>query len=74
MALGFAGRSGLEAALRDLDSRWDTGPYGAAARTLIADHAQGLVQRLEDFDDLVREVSGANGHLVVSHGEPHPRT
>jgi spectinomycin phosphotransferase len=70
--LDFAGRQGLEAALQELDRPWHGGPFAEPARHLLSDQAGELLRRIGDFDQLVREVSAAEGRVVVSHGEPHP--
>jgi spectinomycin phosphotransferase len=72
LTLGFAGRAGLEVALTDLDCSWQSGPFGERARALVATHARGLMQRLDDFAQLVRTVSAVERRVVISHGEPHP--
>ncbi|MCT2594654.1 phosphotransferase [Streptomyces sp. N2-109] len=50
----------------------DEGPYAEPARALVAKHAAGLRQRLDEFDRLVTELSRSGAELVVTHGEPHP--
>jgi spectinomycin phosphotransferase len=72
LALGFAGRPGLEAAMQDLGRSWDGGPFAEPARALLANHAGHLRRLLDDFDQVVRAVAAARGAPVITHGEPHP--
>jgi hypothetical protein len=62
-------RDDLEEALGDLDSPWDTGPYGERTRQLLAQHADDVVAMLAAHDRLIEGISRDN--WVVTHGEPH---
>lgn len=64
-------RASLEAALRDLDARWETGPFAERARRLLRTHARDLGRRLGEYDEAVARVRGAPNPWVVTHGEPH---
>jgi spectinomycin phosphotransferase len=72
LALGFAGRPGLEAALQELDDPWTCGPFAEPARAWLASHAGDLGRLLDDFDQVVRAVVATQGTPVITHGEPHP--
>jgi spectinomycin phosphotransferase len=64
-------RDGLDAALRDIDGRWDTGPFGEAARRLLAGAADAVQRRLTEYDGLVDALRDGPAGWVVTHGEPH---
>jgi spectinomycin phosphotransferase len=70
--LDFAGRDGLEAAMKDLDSTWRGGPFAEPARAWLAGCAGDLGRLLTDFDQLMAEVATADRAPVITHGEPHP--
>jgi spectinomycin phosphotransferase len=72
LALGFAGRAGLEAAMSAVHQDWNGGPYSEPARALLAGHIDDLDHLLDDFDHVVRAVAAAQMSPVVTHGEPHP--
>jgi spectinomycin phosphotransferase len=62
-------RESLDAALRDLRRPWGTGPFGEAARTLLAGAEEVVRRLLEAFDRLARAVR--DSEPVITHGEPH---
>jgi spectinomycin phosphotransferase len=72
LALGFAGRAGLEAAMRDLDAPWNDGSFAEPARAWLAGHDAEIRQLLDNFDQVVRAVMAEQGTPVITHGEPHP--
>jgi len=49
----------------------DAGPFTEPAIRRLAANAQGLRERLAEYDELVAVVAGASGRFVVTHGEPH---
>jgi spectinomycin phosphotransferase len=69
--LRLAGRTDLEAALRDVDRSWSGGPYAERARLALASRASEVVEVLGLFDRLARDVAGGGAAWVVTHGEPH---
>jgi spectinomycin phosphotransferase len=86
LALGFADRAGLEAAMHDVNYVWEAatdassdrpgnaggGPYAEPARAWRARHVGDLGRALDDFDHVVRAVAAAQVPPVITHGEPHP--
>jgi spectinomycin phosphotransferase len=70
-SLDIEGRSGLVQALHATD-RWTGGPFAPSTQKLLADNADLLRTRLDDFDQLAAEVRGRGAPHVVTHGEPHP--
>jgi spectinomycin phosphotransferase len=70
---GFAlpGRDELEAALAQLGTPWDGGPFAEPARRLLARHAESVRDRLGAYDLLAGRVRDEAGDWVVTHGEPH---
>jgi spectinomycin phosphotransferase len=66
------GRTGLEAALGELDQVWSGGPFSEPARGELANHAHEVRRWLASFDDLADRVSRSQAQLVVTHGETHP--
>jgi spectinomycin phosphotransferase len=72
LELGFAGRSGLEAAMDDVNDAWNGGPYAEPARAWLASHIDDLARLLDAFDDVVRAVAATQEAPVITHGEPHP--
>jgi spectinomycin phosphotransferase len=86
LELGFAGRAGLEAAIRDVDRTWEAatdaasvrpgdavgGPYTEPARAWLARHLADVGRLIDDFDHVVRVVAATQMSPVITHGEPHP--
>jgi spectinomycin phosphotransferase len=72
LELGFAGRRGLEAAVKDVDSTWVGGPFAEPARAWLASHVGDLGRLLDDFDQVVHAVVATQAASVITHGEPHP--
>jgi spectinomycin phosphotransferase len=64
-------RDRLTAALADLATPWDTGPFGEPTRRLLERHAEALARALDHYDRLVATVAEAGGPHVLTHGEPH---
>jgi spectinomycin phosphotransferase len=69
--IGLSWRGDLEMALRELDRPWTGGPFAEPARSLLADAAARIRQRLDTLDQRARDAACA-GEIVVTHGEPHP--
>jgi hypothetical protein len=59
----------LKEACRMLDRPWEDGPYGEAARELLAQHEVALAAAFGRYDELARCVR--TDDFVVTHGEPH---
>ncbi|MDP9333052.1 MAG: aminoglycoside phosphotransferase family protein [Actinomycetota bacterium] len=66
-------REDLTAVLTEHSGRWDTGPYGEAARALLARHAREVERVLARYDTLVVGTRRRADRMVLTHGEPHPR-
>jgi spectinomycin phosphotransferase len=64
-------RADLEEALRDLDVRWDFGPFSESMRELLRACTDGLERVLQAYDGVAAAVSGRSEPWVVTHGEPH---
>ena len=64
-------RDALEAALAHLGTRWDAGPYGERARTLLAADQAGLRALLVAYEELAVPVRREPERFVLTHGEPH---
>jgi spectinomycin phosphotransferase len=64
-------RDRLAAALDDLATPWDTGPYGEPTRRLLDRHAGALAGALDRYDALAAAAASAGGPRVLTHGEPH---
>jgi spectinomycin phosphotransferase len=71
--LEVPGRSGLDAALEELGSTWDGGPYSEPARLVLARHASDVVELLALADRLAADVARGRSNWVITHGEPHAR-
>ncbi|HEY7070491.1 MAG TPA: hypothetical protein VH479_10270 [Acidimicrobiales bacterium] len=69
--LAIAYRDRLAAALEDLASPWDTGPYGEPARRLLERHASPLIAALGRYDDSAAALAREGAARVLTHGEPH---
>lgn len=54
---------------RLVDRRWDGGPHGTEARTLVADRVHAIAGWTERYHALADVARGAD--WVVTHGEPH---
>ena len=65
------GRAALEAGLAQLDTPWESGPFGEPARELLRARVGELWDRLQAHDRLVERLRDAPGAWVVTHGEPH---
>jgi spectinomycin phosphotransferase len=64
-------RGAFNAALRELDRPWDSGPYGERARQLIAESRSGTEALFNLYDELAEKVAASDEPWVVTHGEPH---
>jgi spectinomycin phosphotransferase len=71
VGLELAGRSRLEAALRELNERWSGGPLSEPARQAFSIHAADMAEFLSLADRLAAGVERRGGGWVVTHGEPH---
>jgi Ser/Thr protein kinase RdoA (MazF antagonist) len=69
--LELPSRAALVEALRDLDRRWTSGPFGEPARRLLQVNADRVEQRLKEYDELAAKVRESSERWVVTHGEPH---
>lgn len=65
-------RGDLVKVLQCLDSRWDTGPYGEPARSLLHPKAEAIRRALESCDKAAASVLASPDAWVVTHGEAHP--
>ena len=65
------GRAALMEALDELDTPWDSGPFGEPARRLLRARADGVGDRLRAYDRRAGHVRDEPGSWVVTHGEPH---
>jgi spectinomycin phosphotransferase len=72
VAVGFARRANLEAALHAVHTPWCTGPFGESARALFLQRAEDAAWMLGAYDQLATDVAERGAPLVLSHGEPHP--
>jgi hypothetical protein len=61
----------LRAATMRTAQPWQTGPYGARARDLLAEHGADLMVLLTSYAGLVRRVAARPDRMVITHGEPH---
>jgi hypothetical protein len=64
-------RAHLESALVDLDSRWDSGPYGEAARDRLRLHGSSIRALLAFYDRAATEALASRQEWVITHGEPY---
>jgi spectinomycin phosphotransferase len=64
-------RAQLESVLLDLDSRWDSGPYGEAARDRLRLHSSSIRALLAFYDRAATEALALRQEWVISHGEPY---
>jgi hypothetical protein len=64
-------RAALVEALEHLNRRWGSGPFAEPARRLLEANADAVLQRLDEYDDLVAVVRGSSADWVITHGEPH---
>lgn len=71
--LEVPGRRGLDAALGELGSTWDGGPYSEPARQVLARHAADVVELLALAERLATDVARGRTNWVITHGEPHAR-
>jgi spectinomycin phosphotransferase len=58
-------------ALDALDHPWNSGPFAEPTRQLLAETAEDYLQRLQEYDDLAKEVLDSSEPWVITHGEPH---
>ena len=70
-AFAIPNRSAFNAALRELDRPWDSGPYGERARQLLAESRRGTEALFNHYDRLAEKVAASHEPWVVTHGEPH---
>lgn len=71
--LELPGRAGLDAALEELGSTWNGGPYSEPARRVLARHASNVVELLALADRVAAGVAQGRSNWVITHGEPHAR-
>jgi hypothetical protein len=60
----------LMAAMDQTGEPWQSGPYGARARDLLAVHAADLALLLAAYAELVVRVAARPERVVMTHGEP----
>jgi spectinomycin phosphotransferase/16S rRNA (guanine(1405)-N(7))-methyltransferase len=65
-------RGDLSEALDQLGQRWDAGPFGEVARSLVDRGAAGIERRFERYDIVAGVVADHPERMVLTHGEPHP--
>ncbi len=70
--LVLPGRDRLDAALRDLDRAWTSGPYAERTRRLLSIHSDRIERWLTDLDRLADQARATGTDWVLTHGEPHP--
>lgn len=63
-------RQALEAALRELDRPWQTGPFGEPARGLLATHHAAAKTMLREYDTLAHAAGRSTDDWCLTHGEP----
>jgi spectinomycin phosphotransferase len=71
--LEVPGRRELDAALEELGSTWDGGPYSEPARRKLERHAADVGELLALADRLAVDVARGHARWVITHGEPHAR-
>jgi spectinomycin phosphotransferase len=64
-------RAELEAALDDLCTPWDTGPYAERARLLLGEFAASVDSLLRSYDAIATRDAADMDRMVLTHGEPH---
>lgn len=64
-------RDELARAIEDTGTAWDSGPYAAPARTLLARHAPAVERLMAHHDRLAVEARAQPERAVLTHGEPH---
>lgn len=63
-------REEIPAAIDGLATRWDTGPHGERARSLLEEHAAPLQRLVMAYDRLATQVEQLGDRAVLTHGEP----
>lgn len=63
-------RAELLLAIEDVETAWESGPYGEQARSLLGRHARDLKRLLPRFDELAARVAAEPDRYVITHGEP----
>lgn len=71
--LEVPGRRELDAALQEVGSPWDGGPYSEPARQVLERHAADVGELLALVDRLAADVARGRARWVITHGEPHAR-
>lgn len=71
LRLEIPGRSSLEAALRQLDVPWTSGPLSEDARAVLAGGRASVIEMLARADALAASVASSGEPWVITHGEPH---
>jgi hypothetical protein len=64
-------REDFRAALSQIGSAWDDGPYGEQARDLMAAHELPLRRLLVAYERLAAKAGDHQDRMVITHGEPH---
>jgi hypothetical protein len=65
-------RDEIVAALDEMGTPWDTGPYGQRTRSWLAEHASRIEQLLAEHEQLADQARQRPDRMVLTHGEPHP--
>jgi hypothetical protein len=65
-------RDELELAIDGNGVGWEGGPYASLAAALLAENAAKIRRLLARYDDLAQQGRRRPGHMVLTHGEPHP--
>lgn len=64
-------RAQLLEALDELDSAWTNGPYGEAARGLLATRVDAIRELCRRCDELAETVRASQAPWVITHGQMH---
>ena len=69
--LALPHREDFRAALAQVSSPWDAGPYGERARDLLSANEHSLRTLMAVYERLATEVGSRQNRVVLTHGEPH---
>jgi hypothetical protein len=64
-------RAELDAALRDVDAPWGSGPFAEPTRALLDANGEKIERLSREYDALVAEACRSTVAWVITHGEPH---
>ena len=71
VGLDLPGRQHIEDGLRELNHRWEGGPFSEPARQALAGHASDVAELLALADRFAADAGRRGSSWVVTHGEPH---